>query len=122
ALARPSRKHHGVHPVRTARRGPCRSPHASRSPRMNPDIIGWAASAILLATLVRQIVTQWKDKDAKGVSKYLFLGQMAASVGFIVCRWMLDSWLFLVTNPLILLPAVAGQVGLVLRRRGAAGP
>ncbi len=33
---------------------------------MNPDIVGWAASAILLATLSRQIITQWQDKDAKG--------------------------------------------------------
>lgn len=84
---------------------------------MNPDLIGWAASAILLATLGRQIVTQWKDKDAKGVSRWLFLGQMAASVGFIVYSWMLDNWVFIVTNSLILLTAVIGQVGLLLRRR-----
>ena len=88
---------------------------------MNPDIIGWAASAILLATLGRQIVTQWKDKDAKGVSRWLFLGQMAASVGFIVYSWMLDNWVFIVTNSLILLTAVIGQVGLLMRRKQA-GP
>ena len=87
---------------------------------MNPDIIGWAASAILLATLSRQIVTQWRDKDAKGVSRWLFLGQMAASVGFIVYSWLLDNWVFIVTNALILLTAVIGQAGLLLRRRQAA--
>ena len=87
---------------------------------MNPDIIGWAASAILLATLSRQIVTQWRDKDAQGVSRWLFLGQMAASVGFIVYSWLLDNWVFIVTNALILLTAVIGQVGLLLRRRQAA--
>ena len=84
---------------------------------MNPDIVGWAASAILLATLSRQIVTQWRDKDAKGVSRWLFLGQMAASTGFVVYSWMLGNWVFIVTNSLILLTAVVGQVGLVLRRR-----
>src|SRR5690606_42128224 len=84
---------------------------------MNPDIVGWTASAILLATLGRQIVTQWRDKDAKGVSRWLFLGQMAASVGFIVYSWMLDNWVFIVTNSLILLTAVIGQVGLLMRRR-----
>lgn len=88
---------------------------------MNPDIVGWTASAILLATLGRQIVTQWRDKDAKGVSRWLFLGQMAASVGFIVYSWMLDNWVFIVTNSLILLTAVIGEAGLLLRRRQAGG-
>lgn len=86
---------------------------------MNPDIVGWTASAILLATLTRQIITQWRDKDAKGVSRWLFAGQMAASVGFIIYSWMLDNWVFIVTNTLILLTAVIGQVGLVVRRRQA---
>ena len=86
---------------------------------MNPDIVGWTASAILLATLTRQIITQWRDKDAKGVSRWLFAGQMAASVGFIVYSWMLDNWVFIVTNSLILLTAVIGQVGLLMRRRRA---
>jgi len=86
---------------------------------MNPDIVGWTASAILLATLTRQIITQWRDKDAKGVSRWLFAGQMAASIGFIVYSWMLDNWVFIVTNSLILLTAVIGQVGLLLRRRQA---
>ena len=88
---------------------------------MNPDIIGWTASAILLATLGRQIVTQWKDKDAKGVSRWLFAGQMAASVGFIAYSWMLGNRVFIVTNSLILLTAVIGQVGLMMRRRESAG-
>lgn len=86
---------------------------------MNPDIVGWAASAILLATLSRQIITQWQDKDAKGVSRWLFAGQIAASTGFITYSWMLDNWVFIVTNALILLTAVIGQIGLVVRRRQA---
>ncbi len=86
---------------------------------MNPDIVGWTASAILLATLTRQIITQWRDRDAKGVSRWLFAGQMAASVGFIAYSWMLDNWVFIVTNSLILLTAVVGQVMLVVRRRQA---
>jgi MtN3 and saliva related transmembrane protein len=87
---------------------------------MNPDVIGWAASAILLTTLGRQIVTQWRDKDAKGVSRWLFVGQSAASVGFIAYSWLLDNWVFIVTNTLILLTAVVGEAGLLLRRRRAA--
>ena len=88
---------------------------------MNPDIVGWTASAILLATLGRQIVTQWKDKEAKGVSRWLFAGQIAASSGFIAYSWMLDNWVFIVTNSLILLTAVVGEILLLVRRRQAAG-
>ena len=77
---------------------------------MSADLVGWLASAILLATLSRQIYTQSKDPDARGVSTWLFAGQMAASVGFIVYSAMLDNWVFIVTNSLILLTAVVGQV------------
>ncbi|MDQ2641552.1 MAG: hypothetical protein M3Y79_13360 [Pseudomonadota bacterium] len=85
---------------------------------MNPDIVGWAASAVLLATLSRQIHTQWQDKEAKGVSRWLFVGQIAASCGFITYSWLLDNLVFIVTNALILLTAVVGEVGLLVRRRG----
>ena len=82
---------------------------------MSPDIIGWAASLILVATLARQIYTQAKDKSAKGVSRWLFAGQMASSVGFIAYSWMLHNWVFIVTNSLILCTAVVGQ--LVMTRK-----
>src|SRR5690606_15468599 len=95
-------------------------PLIADTPPMNPDIIGWPASAILLATLSRQIVTQRKAKDTKGVSRWLFLGQMAAAAGLIAYRWPLDNRVFIVTNSLILLAAVVGEFGLLVRRRGAA--
>lgn len=77
---------------------------------MNPDIVGWAASAILLATLSRQIHTQSKDPQARGVSHWLFAGQILASIGFIAYSTLVDNWVFIVTNSLILLTAVVGQV------------
>jgi len=77
---------------------------------MNPDIIGWAASAILLGTLARQIHTQAQDKSARGVSRWLFVGQIAASIGFITYSAMVGNWVFIVTNSLILLTAIVGQV------------
>jgi len=83
---------------------------------LNPDIIGWIASAILLLTLCRQIYTQSKDKDAKGVSHWLFIGQIAASVGFVVYSWLLQNWVFTFTNSAILLTAIIGQI-VILRRR-----
>jgi uncharacterized protein with PQ loop repeat len=75
----------------------------------SPDLIGWIASGILILTLGRQTWRQWKDPDPRGVSHWLFAGQIAASVGFIVYSWMLDNWVFIVTNTLILITAITGQ-------------
>lgn len=75
---------------------------------MNPDIIGWLASAILLATLVRQIRKQVAEGGA-GVSRWLFIGQSLAPVGFIIYSVMLNNWVFIVTNVCILMTAIVGQ-------------
>ena len=84
---------------------------------MSPDMIGWAASLMLVATLVRQIYTQAKDDSAKGVSHCLFAGQMASSVGFIAYSWMLHNWVFIVTNSVILATAVVGQVVMMRKNK-----
>lgn len=76
---------------------------------MSPDIVGWIASAILLATLVKQIHKQAKDENSQGVSRWLFIGQTAASLGFVLYSWMLHNWVFIVTNSLILVTALVGQ-------------
>lgn len=86
----------------------------------SPDLIGWLASAILLATLARQTWRQWREPDPRGVSHWLFLGQMAASAGFIAYSWLLHNWVFIVTNTLILLTAAVGQVVMVRAQRKAA--
>lgn len=50
---------------------------------MTADLVGWMASAVLIATLIRQIVTQARDKSARGVSRWLCAGQLVSSTGFI---------------------------------------
>jgi len=85
---------------------------------MSPDMIGWAASLILVATLARQIHTQSKDKSAKGVSHWLFAGQIASSVGFIAYSWMLHNWVFIVTNSVILVTAIIGQLVMLRPKLG----
>lgn len=85
---------------------------------MGADAVGWTASAILLATLVRQIIKQARDSDAGGVSHWLFLGQSAASLGFIVYSVLVDNWVFIATNTAILATAITGQVITWRRRRG----
>jgi MtN3 and saliva related transmembrane protein len=74
-----------------------------------PDLIGWAASLVLIATLVRQTIAQWRADEPQGVSGWLFVGQIAASVLFIVYSVLLKNMVFIVTNALILLTAIVGQ-------------
>lgn len=73
------------------------------------DSIGWAAALLLLATLGRQVYSQWRDRSAQGVSRWLFIGQFASSTGFIVYSVMLSNWVFVFTNAMILVVAAVGQ-------------
>lgn len=86
---------------------------------MPPELIGWLASAILLATLIRQIATQVRDRNAQGVSRWLFVGQIAASTGFVAYSALVGDWVFIVTNVCILATAVVGQVVTWRHRRRA---
>jgi hypothetical protein len=46
------------------------------------ELVGWGSSAILLITIIAQVRKQWMVESNEGVSKWLFVGQIAASVGF----------------------------------------
>jgi uncharacterized protein with PQ loop repeat len=76
---------------------------------MLTELIGWAAAAILLLTIGRQVYSQWRDGTAQGVSKWLFIGQVTASSGFVVYSWLLANWVFVVTNVLMLTTALLGE-------------
>jgi len=52
------------------------------------ELIGWFAAAVLLPTIGRQVHTQWRDGSSKGPSRWLLIGQITASVAFIVYSWM----------------------------------
>ncbi|WP_129135222.1 PQ-loop domain-containing transporter [Luteimonas sp. YGD11-2] len=81
------------------------------------DWIGWAATAVLMATLIRQIRKQWIADSVESVSVWLFVGQIAASVLFIIYSALVSNPVFVVTNVLILGTAVVGQVLTVIKRR-----
>jgi uncharacterized protein with PQ loop repeat len=85
-------------------------------------LIGWAVAAILLLTLGRQVYTQWRDRTSRGVSRWLFTGQCAASAGFLLYSWLLENWVFVVTNALILLTAVIGEFIFLRNRRTTKKP
>lgn len=72
------------------------------------EIIGWGSSLILLATLIKQVYKQWKDRTSEGVSKWLFAGQLAASVGFVVYSYLVGNWVFMATNALLTINNVLG--------------
>ena len=78
------------------------------------EAVGWLSSVILLVTIGKQVHKQWHDESSEGVSKWLFIGQMAASLGFTVYSWLVRNWVFVVTNALMVLN---GLVGLVITMR-----
>jgi uncharacterized protein with PQ loop repeat len=81
------------------------------------EIIGWASSIILVLTLAKQVHKQWHAGTSEGVSKWLFVGQIAASVGFTVYSLLVRNWVFVVTNALMLLNGVVGYTITVLQKR-----
>jgi MtN3 and saliva related transmembrane protein len=72
------------------------------------ELIGWASSVILVLTIAKQIHKQWQAGTSEGVSKWLFIGQLAASAGFTVYSFLIHSWVFVVTNALMVTNAVVG--------------
>jgi MtN3 and saliva related transmembrane protein len=88
--------------------------------RLFPDVVGWLASAILFATLFRQVWVQVQTQNPTGVSRWLFIGQMAASVLFLTYSLLLRNWIFSVSNSVILLVAIIGQwVSFEARRKNS---
>jgi uncharacterized protein with PQ loop repeat len=70
--------------------------------------LGWMSSMVLLLTIVNQIHTQWKLGSSKGVSWFLFIGQIVASIGFVTYSVLIGDKVFIVTNGLLLLSHIVG--------------
>jgi uncharacterized protein with PQ loop repeat len=72
------------------------------------EAIGWLSSLVLLATLVVQIRKQWRERATHGVSKWLFVGQFTASLGFTVYSAAVHNSVFVVTNAVLTASALIG--------------
>jgi MtN3 and saliva related transmembrane protein len=72
------------------------------------EAIGWASSVILVLTIAKQVAKQWKAGTSEGVSIWLFVGQLAASIGFTIYSLLVRNWVFVVTNAIMV---VSGLVG-----------
>ncbi len=84
------------------------------------EVIGWVSSLILVFTIGKQVYKQWSEGKSEGVSKWLFVGQIAASVGFAVYSYLVWNPVFIFTNSLMVLNGIAGLIiNLYLRRREA---
>ena len=84
---------------------------------MVTELIGWAAAVILVATVGRQVLTQWRAGTTAGVSKWLFVGQVSASTGFVVYSGLQRDWVFVATNAVMLATAILGQCVYLRNRR-----
>jgi MtN3 and saliva related transmembrane protein len=82
------------------------------------DVIGWLSTLVLLATICRQVYSQWKSKATSGVSRWLFVGQITASIGFICYSYRLHNWIFLLSNTAMLITAVVGEIIYISNRKG----
>lgn len=83
------------------------------------ETIGWISSAILVLTISQQVFKQWHEGTSKGVSTWLFVGQLAASTGFTIYSLLVRNWVFSVTNGIMVVNGLLGY-GITVRhkRRG----
>ncbi len=91
-------------------------------PDLSTELLGWGSSVVLLATLLRQVWTQWRTRATAGVSRWLFIGQCTASVGYTVYSLRLHNWVYVSSNLAILLTAIVGEGLYLHNRRRATDP
>ncbi|MDQ3255341.1 MAG: hypothetical protein M3R15_15825 [Acidobacteriota bacterium] len=80
------------------------------------EIVGWASSLILVLTIGKQVYKQWQEGSSEGVSKWLFIGQMAASLGFLSYSLLVWNPVFIATNAVMVVNGLIG-LAIVLRHR-----
>jgi MtN3 and saliva related transmembrane protein len=85
------------------------------------EAIGWASSAILVFTIARQVLKQWREGTSEGVSTWLFIGQLAASLGFTIYSVLVKNWVFVVTNALMVVNGLLGYAITLRHRRREKG-
>jgi MtN3 and saliva related transmembrane protein len=81
------------------------------------ELVGWVSSFILVLTIAKQVYKQWQEGSSEGVSKWLFIGQISASLGFTIYSWLISNWVFVVTNSMLLLNGLAGLLIVIRHRR-----
>jgi uncharacterized protein with PQ loop repeat len=80
------------------------------------ELTGWLSSFVLVLTIAKQVYKQWREGASQNVSKWLFIGQLAASIGFTIYSWLVGNLVFVVTNGIMVANGLAGLL-IVLRHR-----
>lgn len=88
---------------------------------MRPDVIGWASSLVLVSTLAAQTWKQYRSRTTRGVSKWLYIGEIVAAAGFVAYSALLRNPVYVVSNALGLATALCGLVIFVRNRRAERG-
>ena len=81
------------------------------------ELIGWLSSCVLVLTIAKQVYKQWQEGSSENVSRWLFVGQIAASLGFTIYSWLVRNWVFVVTNGVMILNGLAGLLIVLHHRR-----
>ena len=76
---------------------------------MIENLVGWGSTLILIATLGAQIAREIASGKANNISPWLFVGQCAASMGFLIYSALVGNPVFVVSNALILVTALIGE-------------
>jgi uncharacterized protein with PQ loop repeat len=83
------------------------------------EILGWSSSLVLVLTIGKQVLKQWREDQSAGVSRWLFVGQLAASLGFTAYSALVGNAVFVVTNVVLAASALLGLLIVVHHRRRA---
>ncbi|RJG01586.1 hypothetical protein [Noviherbaspirillum sedimenti] len=73
------------------------------------ELAGWSSAMILALTISSQVYAQWRSKSCAGVSNWFFIGQMLASLGFVLYSYLVENWVFVWTNAFNFVAALIGQ-------------
>ncbi len=66
------------------------------------DILGYAAGAITSLTFLPQVIKTWKLRSARDISLMMFLIAALNEVMWIVYGILLDNWVIILTNVIVL--------------------
>jgi len=66
------------------------------------DILGYSAGAITSLTFLPQVIKTWKVKSAKDISLLMFVIAAINEVMWIVYGALLDNWVIILTNIIVL--------------------
>lgn len=67
------------------------------------DILGYAAGAVTCLTFLPQVIKTWQSKSAKDISLNMFLIAATNEVMWIVYGVLLNNWVIILTNVIVLL-------------------